>query len=175
MRILNKEMLTAHGNRKGRKIVAELLDAGMDALDPYVRVKKLVRLENNRIILDDRGFEMRGDPHAGPAVYDLKDYDRVFVVGAAKGVQRAALAMEEALGDALTGGHVIAKHGEEKICKKIGVTFAGHPVPDARGDGHAGADAPPAHRRGKSGAGGDGASQQSGGIRRGRHERLECL
>lgn len=43
------------------------------------------------------------------------------------------------------------------------------------GDGHAGADAPPAHRRGKSGAGGDGASQQSGGIRRGRHERLECL
>ena len=137
MRILNKEMLTAHGNRKGRKIVAELLDAGMDALDPYVRVKKLVRLENNRIILDDRGFEMRGDPHAGPAVYDLKDYDRVFVVGAAKGVQRAALAMEEALGDALTGGHVIAKHGEEKICKKIGVTFAGHPVPDARGDGHA--------------------------------------
>ena len=131
MRILNKEMLTAHGNREGRKIVAELLDAGMDALDPYVRVKKLVRLENNRIILDDRGFEMRGDPHAGPAVYGLKDYDRVFVVGAAKGVQRAALAMEEALGDALTGGHVIAKHGEEKICKKIGVTFAGHPVPDA--------------------------------------------
>lgn len=52
-------------------------------------------------------------------------------LGAAKGIQRAALAMEEVLGDILTGGHVIAKHGEEKICRKIGVTLAGHPVPDA--------------------------------------------
>lgn len=54
----------------------------------------------------------------------------MYVIGAAKGVQRAALAMEEALGDVLTGGHVIAKHGEAIICKKIGVTLAGHPVPD---------------------------------------------
>ncbi|MBQ2708932.1 MAG: DUF4147 domain-containing protein, partial [Clostridia bacterium] len=59
------------------------------------------------------------------------DYDRIFVIGAAKGVQRAALALEEVLGDHLTAGHVIAKHGEEIVCKRIGVTLAGHPVPDA--------------------------------------------
>jgi glycerate 2-kinase len=131
MRIKNKEMLTSHGNIEGRKIVAELLDAGLDALDPYFRGKDLVKLEGGRIILDNRGCEMKGDPHSGPAVFDLKDYDRVYVVGAAKGVQRAALAMEEVLGDVLTGGHVIGKHGEEILCKKIGVTLAGHPVPDA--------------------------------------------
>jgi glycerate 2-kinase len=131
MRIQNKSALTSHGNIGGRRIVAELLDAGLDAIDPYVRVKSFVRLENNRIILDDRGCEMPGDPHAGPAVYDLRDYDRVYVVGAAKGIQRAALALEEVLGDALTGGEIIAKHGEEILCKKIGVTLAGHPVPDA--------------------------------------------
>ena len=130
MRITNKEQLAAHGNREGRKIVAELLDAGLDALDPYVRVKQLVHVENGKIVLHTDGFEMKGDPHAGPLEFDLKDYDRVYVIGAAKGVQRAALAMEEALGDVLTGGHVIAKHGEAIICKKIGVTLAGHPVPD---------------------------------------------
>ena len=130
MRITNKEQLAAHGNREGRKIVAELLDAGLDALDPYVRVKQLVHVENGKIVLHTDGFEMKGDPHAGPLEFDLKDYDRVYVIGAAKGVQRAALAMEEALGDVLTGGHVIAKHGEDIICKKIGVTLAGHPVPD---------------------------------------------
>ncbi|MCI5529873.1 MAG: DUF4147 domain-containing protein [Blautia sp.] len=130
MRIRNKEMLTNHGNIEGRRIVTELLDAGLDALDPYLRVREFVKLENNRIILDDRGYEMKGDPHAGPAIYDLKDYDRVFVIGAAKGIQRAALAMEEVLGDVLTAGHVIGKHGEEILCKKIGVTLAGHPVPD---------------------------------------------
>lgn len=130
MRILNKEMLTDHGNAEGRKIVVSLLEAGLDALDPYLRVRRLVQVKDNRIILDDRGFEMKGDPHAGPAVYDLNDYDRVFVVGAAKGIQRAAAAMEEVLGEILTGGYVIAKHGDEQLCKKIEVIYAGHPVPD---------------------------------------------
>lgn len=130
MRIKNKTDLTCHGNTEGRKIVTELLDTGLDALDPYLRVKQLISVEHGKIVLHTEGFEMKGDPHTGPAVYDLKDYDRVFVIGAAKGVQRAALALEEVLGDVLTAGHVIAKHGEEIICKKIGVTLAGHPVPD---------------------------------------------
>lgn len=130
MRIKNKEQLVSHGNRDGRKVVAELLDAGLDSLDPYYRVKQFVRVENGKIILDDRGFEMKEDPRSGPAVYDLKDYDRIFVIGAAKGIQRAALAMEEVLGEHLTAGHVIGKHGEEIVCRKIGVTLAGHPVPN---------------------------------------------
>lgn len=130
MRIKNKRTLTSHGNIKGRKIVTELLDAGLDSIDPYYRVKKLIKVENGKIILNTEGFEMKDDPHAGPLEFDLKDYDRVFVIGAAKGVQRAALGFEEALGDVLTAGHVIAKHGEKIICKKIGVTLAGHPVPD---------------------------------------------
>ena len=130
MRIKNKATLTSHGNIEGRKIVTELLDAGLDSIDPYYRVKKLVRVENGKIILDTDGFEMKGDPHSGSLEFNLADYDRVFVIGAAKGVQRAALGFEEALGEVLTAGHVIAKHGEEIICKKIGVTLAGHPVPD---------------------------------------------
>lgn len=125
MRIQNKAALTSHGNIEGRRIVTELLDAGLDAIDPYYRVKKLVRLEDNRLVLDGRDFEMKGDPHSGAAVYDLAEYDRIFVIGAAKGIQRAALALEEILGDRLTAGHVVAKHGEELICRKTGVTFAG--------------------------------------------------
>ena len=131
MRIKNKQMLTDHGNREGRRIVAELLDAGLDSIDPYYRVKELIHLEDGRIVLHTDGFEMRDDPHAGPLSFDLKDFDRVYVIGAAKGVQRAAIAFEEVLGDVLTGGHVIAKHGDGIQCKKIGVTLAGHPVPDS--------------------------------------------
>lgn len=131
MRIKNKQMLTDHGNREGRRVVAELLDAGLDSIDPYHRVKALVHLEDNCIQLHTDGFEMRDDPHTGPVSFNLKDFDRVYVIGAAKGIQRAAVAMEEVLGDALTGGHVIAKYGDGMQCKKIGVTFASHPVPDA--------------------------------------------
>lgn len=130
MRIKNKKTLTEHGNTEGRKIVAELLDAGLDALDPYYRVKQFIKLENHKIILNTAGYEMKDDPHAGSAEYDLGEYDRIFVIGAAKGIQRAALAFEDVLGDYLTGGHVIGKHGEPVVLKKIGVTLAGHPVPD---------------------------------------------
>ena len=130
MRIKNINSLTSHGNIGGRKIVTKLLDAGLDSLDPYYRVKEFIKIENNTIIINNDGFEMKGDPHSGKICFNLKDYDRVFVIGAAKGVQRAALAFEEVLGDALTAGHVIGKHGEDIICKKIGVTLAGHPIPD---------------------------------------------
>ena len=130
MRIQNKEILVSHGNKKGREIIVDLLDAGLDSLDPYYRVKEFMQIKDGKLTLDNRGFEMKGDPHAGSIVYDLNAYDRIFVIGAAKGIQRAALAMEEVLGDYLTAGHVIGKHGEEVICKKIKVTLAGHPIPD---------------------------------------------
>ena len=130
MRIKNKDQLISHGNTEGRKTVAALLDVGLDSLDPYYRVREMIKVENNNIVINHIGFEMKDDPHSGALRFDLKDYDRVFLIGAAKGVQRAALAFEEVLGDILTGGHVIAKHGEEIVCKKIGVTLAGHPVPD---------------------------------------------
>lgn len=130
MRIKNKDILSSHGNISGRKIVTELLDAGLDSLDPYYRVKEFIKVENGKIVINNVGFEMKDDPHSGSLEFDLKNYDRVFLVGAAKGIQRAALAFEEVLGDVLTGGHVIAKHGEETVCKKVGVTLAGHPVPD---------------------------------------------
>lgn len=130
MRIKNTTSLISHGNTDGREIVTQLLDVGLDSIDPYFRVKKFIKVENNRIVVNNDGFEMKGDPHSGKLSFNLEDYDRVFVIGAAKGVQRAALAFEEVLGDVLTGGHVIGKHGEEIICNKIGVTLAGHPVPD---------------------------------------------
>lgn len=130
MRIKNTDSLISHGNVCGRRIVTELLDAGLDSLDPYYRVKEFIRLEDNTIIINNNGFEMKDDPHSGKLYFNLEDYNRVFVIGAAKGVQRAALAFEEILGDALTAGHVIGKHGEDIICKKIGVTLAGHPIPD---------------------------------------------
>ena len=56
MRIKNKAALTCHGNIEGRRVVTELLDAGLDALDPYYRVKALVRVENGKIILSTEGF-----------------------------------------------------------------------------------------------------------------------
>ena len=35
MRILNMAQVTAHGNEEGRRIVAQIMEAGLQAADPY--------------------------------------------------------------------------------------------------------------------------------------------
>ena len=129
-RLINREELTSHGNIEGRRIMAEIMDAGMCAADPYFNTKKLVRIEDNRLIFEGREFEAHNDPRSGATVFDLDEIDRIYVFAIGKGIQRIARALEEVLGDRLTGGHVLAKHGDEPVMEKLEVTFGGHPVPD---------------------------------------------
>lgn len=130
MRILNAERLCSHGNTRGRRLVLDILEAGLVACDPYLNTRRLLRREGSRLIVGHPDFEPSGDPQKGEAVYDLTTIRRILVLGAAKGVQLAAKAIEDVLGDRLTGGHVIAKPGDPRILERIGVTFGGHPVPD---------------------------------------------
>jgi glycerate-2-kinase len=108
------------------------LSAGLDLADPYIGVSRLVSRQGSRLIFDGPDYELAGDPRRGRSEFNLNDYARVIVIGAAKGVQRGVLALEEILGDYLTGGHIIAKYGDDIICKKVGVTLAAHPVPDEK-------------------------------------------
>jgi glycerate 2-kinase len=130
MRILNLDALTSHGNIEGRRAMLEILEAGLEAADPYLNARKLIRLEGNRLIVGNRDFEPEGDPDSGEVVFDLDKVGRIFVVGAGKGMQYAAKAFEDILGDRLAGGHIVAKHGDEHLLSRIGVTYGGHPVPD---------------------------------------------
>lgn len=130
MRILNAERLASHGNRAGRQAALDILEAGLQAADPYNYVRQLLRVDNGKLVVGNPDYEPLGSPRTGYEVFDLSAVDRIFVIGAAKGIQYAAKAFEDVLGDHLTGGHVIAKHGDEPLLSKIGVTFGAHPVPD---------------------------------------------
>ncbi|MEM3871879.1 MAG: DUF4147 domain-containing protein [Nitrososphaeria archaeon] len=129
-RILNYDVLLSHGNVEGRKVVLDILEAGLKAADPYYNILKLVKRVYNKLIVGYKDFEPPGDPSSGDLIIDLDKVGSIYVVGAAKGVQSAAKALEDILGDRLTEGHVIAKKGDEKILNKIKVTFGAHPVPD---------------------------------------------
>ena len=129
-RILNANTLTSCGHVEGRRMMVEILEAGMQAADPYYAMLRVMRAEGRQLIFGGELYEPANGPHSGDEVVDLDATGRIFVFGAGKGVQRAAKAVEDLLGGRLTGGHVIAKHGEEAILKRIGVTFGAHPVPD---------------------------------------------
>ena len=130
MGVLNMQQLLSHGNGKGRQDALAILQAALAAADPYNNASYLFRRQGNMLYIGSPDFEALNDPNAGVESIDLDKTGRIYVVGAGKGVQRVAKAIEDVLGDRLTGGHVIGKHGDEIILKKIGVTLGGHPTPD---------------------------------------------
>jgi len=129
-RIQNIDDLASHGNVCARKAILEILEVGLEASDPYYNTKKLIRLQGDTLIVGGKEFEPSGSPITGEEVYELPQIGRIFVFGAGKGIQRVAKAIEDTLGDRLTGGHVIDKKGHPVILKRIGVTLGAHPVPD---------------------------------------------
>jgi len=130
LRIQNMESLASHGNIAGRKAMLEILEAGLQASDPYHNTRKLIRLEDNKLIAGGKEFEPTGSPKSGDEIFDLSKIENIYVLGAGKGSQRIAKAIEDTLGDRITGGHVIDKKGHPIILRKISVTLGGHPVPD---------------------------------------------
>jgi glycerate 2-kinase len=130
MRIRNSNDLASHGNTVGRAAMVQILEAGLQAADPYGNTRELVRIQGQTLMVGGGRFEPLGAPVTGEEVIDLSRIGRIFVLGAGKGLQRVAKALEDVLGDRLTGGHVIDKKGHPIILERIGVTLGGHPVPD---------------------------------------------
>ena len=130
MGITNIDSLTSHGNVPGRRAALKILESGFQVTDPYSNVRRLVRIDGKHLIIGHDEFEPDNDPASGDEIYKLDNLEHIYVVGAGKGIQRAALALEDVLGEHLTGGHIIDKKGAPIVLQRIGVTLGGHPVPD---------------------------------------------
>ncbi|MDO4323462.1 MAG: DUF4147 domain-containing protein [Lachnospiraceae bacterium] len=130
MRIRNREQLLSHGYTKGRKHMLEILEAGLQAADPYYNTRDIFRVEENLLYIGSEEFQADGDPKPGAEAVDLRKIQHIYVVGAAKGIQRMAKAIEDVLGEMVTDGHVIGKYGDSTDLNRIGITLAAHPTPD---------------------------------------------
>lgn len=72
MRIKNKARLQSHGNKKGRRQILEILEAGMEAADPYYNTLSLISLENDRFLhVGKREFVPAGSPKTEEECYEL--------------------------------------------------------------------------------------------------------
>jgi hydroxypyruvate reductase len=118
--------------------VARIMAAALDAVDPAAAIHRYLRRDGSLL-------------HAGERTYDLRHYQRVFVVGAGKAGTPMARAAAEIVGDQLAGGVVLVKGYEET--RRLGdkeqedtattppvswspnllILAAGHPIPDERG------------------------------------------
>ncbi|MGD0056544.1 MAG: glycerate kinase [Methanomassiliicoccales archaeon] len=117
MRITNWDQLLAKGDRKARAHLFQVLEAAVDAVDPYRCVKDAMSLEGDVLSVGGR-------------VYPLSRFDGVLVVGAGKASKRMAEALDEVLGDRITAGTVnfLAEGTVGRI--KLHKSTHPHPGPD---------------------------------------------
>ncbi len=69
----------------------------------------------------------------GANTIDLREVDRVWVVGAGKASAQMAKGVERLLGKRVAGGAVVVKYGHGASLKRVQLYEAGHPVPDEAG------------------------------------------
>ncbi len=114
------------GVRDLRADALAIFRAGVDASDPRRAVEAHVAFDGERLTVDS--VQGRVDvsvprPREG----------RVWVVGAGKGSAPLAQALEDLLGDRISGGLVCVKDEHGAPTKRIEIREASHPVPDPRG------------------------------------------
>jgi glycerate 2-kinase len=111
-----------------REVASELIRAALEAVDPERAVTRHLRLEStapSRVPL----------LWVGEDTYDLRDANRLVVVGAGKASARMAAATETLLRDRIDAGWVNVQYGYEppRPLERIRVHGAGHPFPDQAG------------------------------------------
>ena len=52
----NRDEILSHGNIEGRRIVLDILDAGIEAGDPYPNVRKAIWVEGNKLYVGTEDF-----------------------------------------------------------------------------------------------------------------------
>jgi glycerate 2-kinase len=100
--------------------LTDIWRAAIRAADPFRATIDAFRRENGRLVV------------AG-ADYDLSTIQRVVVIGAGKATARMAEAVETILGDHISGGLIIVKHGYSGMLRSIAQVEASHPIPDRDG------------------------------------------
>ena len=103
-----------------RQQAEEIFRAALKAVDPVEAVFRYVKLVEDTL-------------HVGEHRFELKDYDRILVVGAGKAGAPMARALEDLLGDRISAGVIVVKEGHGLPLQHVQIHEAGHPVPDNRG------------------------------------------
>ena len=122
-----------------RRDALAILEAALKAADAGNAVRRHLSVSGSRL-------------KAGPVSIPLKEFDRVFLIGAGKASAQMAAAARQVLGPLLAGGIIVTKYGHARVAQAlvpaasrlvgthgqrslppITVIQAGHPIPDDQG------------------------------------------
>ncbi|PKN67361.1 MAG: glycerate kinase [Deltaproteobacteria bacterium HGW-Deltaproteobacteria-15] len=111
--------------KRMRSDAGRLFDAAVKRVDPYEAVKRFVRFSGGRLALHPDGSEQ--------TPLSLESFEHVYVIGGGKASAPMAKALEEILGERISGGLIVVKYGFTEPLKFLEIIEAGHPLPDGKG------------------------------------------
>lgn len=121
MKIKNVDKLLSEGDTTARKVVLEIIDSSLQALDSYPLIRSLVAVSGDKLRI-------------GSKEWDLSSRRRIFVIGAGKACNTMARALEDVLGERIYKGLVIVKNREPgDELQRIEIVVGGHPIPNEAG------------------------------------------
>jgi len=122
--IKNADQLIRNGgtdlDKKARELALKSLEAAIKAVDPKSIIKSKIGLKGSVLQVNGHTF-------------DLKKFKNIYVVGGGKASGSMAEALEEVLGDKITGGLVNIPKGSKHRTKIVKLHEASHPIPDESG------------------------------------------
>ena len=103
-----------------RSIAEQIFLAGVERVLPSRLISGMISLKDNFLRISHLDFS-------------LETIENIYVIGAGKASAMMGAEVEKILGDRISGGHIVVKYGHSCRLKYIGVTEAGHPIPDTNG------------------------------------------
>jgi len=108
-----------------RELAKTAFFKAVNAVDPYHRLKTIFLIDKNRLIIRDDS--------AAEKVFNLDDFEKVYLVGTGKAASSMAQAIEERFGNRIAKGLITTKYGHGLPLKYTEIIEAGHPLPDLNG------------------------------------------
>src|SRR4030042_1327913 len=108
-----------------RRMAKAIFSKGLSAVDPSKILRDRIRIEKDRLWV-----RIEEDSEN---IFDLKVFDKIFLIGTGKASNSMAQAVEEIFGEGITRGVITTKYGHLLPLKKTEIIEAGHPIPDQNG------------------------------------------
>lgn len=101
--------------------IRKIFFKSIEAANPVAALHTMLSLEDGILRISGKGAVLR---------YDLAGFRRILVCGAGKASAAMARGVEDILGEYVSGGIVVVKHGHTDTLSRTDIHEASHPVPD---------------------------------------------
>ncbi len=121
--IVNRHRLERFHRSKSSRLILSTLTAAVDSVRPEPLIKRAVKFSNGELTVRD----IYGK------VAKLREFDRVYIVGAGKAASGMACALSSILDNKVAAGAITVPYGTKAEIKRVSVTEASHPIPNDAG------------------------------------------